>query len=47
MIISGKVSNARNIKREDRVYESAYGSLAPDPEYAIAVEIGIFCIEIG
>ncbi len=47
MIISGKVSNARNIKPGRSCYESAYGSLAPDPEYAYCGRNGIFCIEIG
>lgn len=33
--------------REDRVYESAYGSLRQILNAHIAVEIGIFSIEIG
>ncbi len=47
MIISGKVQMPATSNREDRVYESAYGSLRQILNAHIAVEIGIFSIEIG
>ncbi len=47
MIISGKVRMPATSNREDRVYESAYGSLRQILDTHIAVEIGIFSIEIG
>ncbi len=45
--ISGKVSNARNIKPGRSCLRIAYGSLAPDPEYAYCGRNRDLSIEIG